>query len=192
MTTQNQFIARQKKVGYLWVIGTSTNDTTYVDRAGFNFDKQFECRGQILRVMEIDGVTHCIGRLAIGQRFPIRNPDGTFVMNEKGKQKFTYQPSTEWKWGSIIYFPPSKAHQILPGHVDLRNYFAEDGTIDDKDLYDLVGDVVHFYNESKKIEQVSTHVFQPTPLFTAHDYIAWKQYQAFLQWQQMQMNYVMQ
>ena len=49
-------IVRQKAATYIWVIDPSTNDTALIDRKGFGFDKQFDCRGQILRVMKIDGV----------------------------------------------------------------------------------------------------------------------------------------
>ena len=191
MDSEHKFIVRQKNAAYLWVIDPSTEDTYYVDRDGFKFDHQFECRGKILRIMKIDGVKFCIGRLAIGNRVAIKNGDGTPLLKEDGKQKLTYQPSTEWTWGSICYFPPSQPLQLIPGHIDLRDYCADDGTFTGKELYELVGDIVHYYNEAKYSPPVHQtqpmKMFQPTPLFTTYDYQAWKQFQAFMHWQQMNM-----
>jgi hypothetical protein len=194
---KRSFIVRQKATAYLWLIVPSTVDTEFVDRKGFGIDNQYDCRGQILHVMMIDGVTCCIGRLAIGQRTFVKHADGTPVLREDGKPKYTYQPSNEWKWGSIHYYPPSQKGCVIPGHIDLRDYFADDGSITGKDLYELVGDIVFYYNEAKQNPPVHSvtnqdniqplRLIQPTPLFTAQDYYAWKQYQAFLQWQQMNM-----
>lgn len=189
--TAHNYIVRQKNASYLWVIDPSTNDTDFVDRGGFDFDPHLECRGQVLRVMKIDGVKFCIGRLAIGQRIAVKNEDGSLLLKD-GIKKFTYQPSTEWKWGSIYYFPPSQPVQVIPGHIDLRNYYAEDGSLTGKDLYDLIGDIVRYYNTAKQ-PQPTHPVIMPQsmimPPFTPHDYQAWHQFQAFMQWQHQMMQY---
>jgi hypothetical protein len=199
----SDFIVRKKNASYLWVIDPSTKDTDYVDRTGFKIDTKFECRGKILRIMKIDGIKCCIGRLAIGQRVAIKNSDGTPCLKD-GQQKFTYQPSTYYTWGSIHYFPPSQPVQLISGHIDLRDYFADDGSLTGKDLYELIGDIVQCYNQSKHelsslcddlslripssvpLQAHPVKLFQPTPLFTAQDYHAWQQFQAFLQWQHHQ------
>lgn len=160
------FCIRSKEGRYLFVVVPSkyvNGPWKKLDRKGFGIATNLQSYGLHLRTMTIDGIQTVIMLVVFGEFIPKKNSDGTPVLGEKGEQKFFYQASTAYRFGSILCYQPGEPVQPIPGHIDASKYTL-DGEFSEDRLYTFVGDVVDCYNKGK-FALVSAIPQEPQPVY---------------------------